>query len=45
MKSFIVLAVLIAVATAIPAPQTPEAGAQTLRQENSNIGVDSYETA
>lgn len=42
MKSFIVFAVLIAVAVAAP-QHGNDAAAQTLRQESSNIGVGDYQ--
>ncbi|CAH2105197.1 unnamed protein product [Euphydryas editha] len=43
MKSFIVLALFVAVAVAAPA--NPDADAQIVRQENNNIGVDGYSYA
>ncbi|XP_059052933.1 flexible cuticle protein 12-like [Achroia grisella] len=42
MKSFIVLAVLVAAAVAAPAAGGPDSTAQILRYDSNNIGVDGY---
>lgn len=44
MKSFIVLAALVAIAAAFPSPQSPDSTAVVLTNENNNIGVGDFQS-